>query len=122
MSGLSRTPGKRVYGESRTAGSNPALSASCMHKSLTSHETIYSIPPAYHAAYHIYISAFGNDPLRRLLHRPPFHGAAALPYASCHPRDHTPRLWDVYGDALCPECYTLWRLNRDNSVEIVALD
>ena len=27
MSGLSRTPGKRVYGESRTAGSNPALSA-----------------------------------------------------------------------------------------------
>src|SRR5688572_7373809 len=28
MSGLSRTPGKRVYGESRTAGSNPALSAS----------------------------------------------------------------------------------------------
>jgi hypothetical protein len=30
MSGLSRTPGKRVYGESRTAGSNPALSASQM--------------------------------------------------------------------------------------------
>ena len=27
MSGLSRTPGKRVYGENRTAGSNPALSA-----------------------------------------------------------------------------------------------
>ncbi len=27
MSGLSRTPGKRVYDESRTAGSNPALSA-----------------------------------------------------------------------------------------------
>ena len=27
MSGLSRTPGKRLYGESRTAGSNPALSA-----------------------------------------------------------------------------------------------
>src|SRR3990170_4604320 len=27
MSGLSRTPGKREYGESRTAGSNPALSA-----------------------------------------------------------------------------------------------
>ena len=28
MSGLSRTPGKRVYGESRTEGSNPSLSAS----------------------------------------------------------------------------------------------
>ena len=28
MSGLSRTPGKREYGENRTAGSNPALSAS----------------------------------------------------------------------------------------------
>ncbi len=28
MSGLSRTPGKRVYGESRTVGSNPTLSAS----------------------------------------------------------------------------------------------
>ncbi len=27
MSGLSRTPGKRVYGESRTVGSNPTLSA-----------------------------------------------------------------------------------------------
>jgi hypothetical protein len=27
MSGLSHTPGKRAYGESRTAGSNPALSA-----------------------------------------------------------------------------------------------
>ena len=32
MSGLSRTPGKRVYGESRTAGSNPALSASNIFK------------------------------------------------------------------------------------------
>ena len=31
MSGLSRTPGKRVYGESRTAGSNPALSATKTH-------------------------------------------------------------------------------------------
>ena len=30
MSGLSRTPGKRVYGESRTAGSNPALSANVL--------------------------------------------------------------------------------------------
>jgi hypothetical protein len=30
MSGLSRTPGKRVYGESRTAGSNPALSANML--------------------------------------------------------------------------------------------
>ena len=28
MSGLSRTPGKRVYGASRTEGSNPSLSAS----------------------------------------------------------------------------------------------
>ena len=27
MSGLSRTPGKRVYGESRNEGSNPSLSA-----------------------------------------------------------------------------------------------
>ncbi len=27
MSGLSRTPGKRVYVESRTVGSNPTLSA-----------------------------------------------------------------------------------------------
>ena len=27
MSGLSRTPGKRVYGASRTEGSNPSLSA-----------------------------------------------------------------------------------------------
>jgi hypothetical protein len=32
MSGLSRTPGKRVYGESRTAGSNPALSAKPMRE------------------------------------------------------------------------------------------
>ena len=28
MSGLNRTPGKRVYAAKRTAGSNPALSAS----------------------------------------------------------------------------------------------
>ena len=28
MSGLSRTPGKRVCGENRTVGSNPTLSAS----------------------------------------------------------------------------------------------
>ena len=28
MSGLNRTPGKRVYVSKRTAGSNPALSAS----------------------------------------------------------------------------------------------
>ena len=35
MSGLSRTPGKRVYGESRTAGSNPALSASTDHGLMT---------------------------------------------------------------------------------------
>ena len=34
MSGLSRTPGKRVYGESRTAGSNPALSAIVNTRSL----------------------------------------------------------------------------------------
>ena len=27
MSGLNRTPGKRVYAAKRTAGSNPALSA-----------------------------------------------------------------------------------------------
>ena len=27
MSGLSRTPGKRVYGENRTEGSNPSFSA-----------------------------------------------------------------------------------------------
>ena len=27
MSGLSRTPGKRVYGENRNEGSNPSLSA-----------------------------------------------------------------------------------------------
>ncbi len=27
MSGLSRTPGKRVYDENRTVGSNPTLSA-----------------------------------------------------------------------------------------------
>ena len=31
MSGLSRTPGKRVYGESRTEGSNPSLSATPAH-------------------------------------------------------------------------------------------
>ena len=30
MSGLSRTPGKRVYGESRTVGSNPTLSATAL--------------------------------------------------------------------------------------------
>ena len=30
MSGLSRTPGKRVYGESRTVGSNPTLSATSL--------------------------------------------------------------------------------------------
>jgi putative tricarboxylic transport membrane protein len=35
MSGLSRTPGKRVYGESRTAGSNPALSASIQDCTMT---------------------------------------------------------------------------------------
>ena len=34
MSGLSRTPGKRVCGENRTAGSNPALSASQVPNSL----------------------------------------------------------------------------------------
>ncbi len=34
MSGLSRTPGKRVYDESRTAGSNPALSATRIYKKL----------------------------------------------------------------------------------------
>ena len=34
MSGLSRTPGKRVYVESRTVGSNPTLSAKNIYKSL----------------------------------------------------------------------------------------
>ncbi len=34
MSGLSRTPGKRVYDESRTVGSNPTLSANNISKSL----------------------------------------------------------------------------------------
>ena len=44
MSGLSRTPGKRVYGESRTVGSNPTLSATTRYKllfiiSLTGNDT-----------------------------------------------------------------------------------
>ncbi len=34
MSGLSRTPGKRVYDESRTVGSNPTLSAIISYKSM----------------------------------------------------------------------------------------
>ncbi len=34
MSGLSRTPGKRVYDESRTVGSNPTLSASSIFSSV----------------------------------------------------------------------------------------
>ena len=37
-----------------------------------------------------------------------------------HPMSHEPRLWDVFGHGLCPTCYTVWRYNRDNSVEIVA--
>ena len=35
MSGLSRTPGKRVYVESRTVGSNPTLSATISIKTIT---------------------------------------------------------------------------------------
>ena len=35
MSGLNRTPGKRVYAAKRTAGSNPALSARYFYKTIS---------------------------------------------------------------------------------------
>ena len=34
-----------------------------------------------------------------------------------HPEHGKPGVRDTYGHALCPECRTLWRFNRDNSVE-----
>jgi len=37
-----------------------------------------------------------------------------------HPRDGTPRLWDIYCEAICPTCGTLWRHGRDNKALIVA--
>jgi superfamily II DNA helicase RecQ len=45
MSGLSRTPGKRVYGESRTVGSNPTLSATKnMPTALSLLTTVFGYP------------------------------------------------------------------------------
>jgi hypothetical protein len=29
-----------------------------------------------------------------------------------HPHDHTPQLWDVRCEAICPTCKTLWHYNR----------
>ena len=36
-----------------------------------------------------------------------------------HPRDGTPGLWDVYGEAICPTCGTRWHHNCDNTAVIV---
>ena len=53
MSGLSRTPGKRVYGESRTAGSNPALSAKVLFNSLKISIHLKAPWLSYHILNHI---------------------------------------------------------------------
>ena len=43
-----------------------------------------------------------------------------FPVHVVHPLDGTPRLWNVYGEAICPACGTRWRHNRGgNRAEIV---
>ena len=52
--------------------------------------------------------------------RPRFDGAQASPAAHRPPRSHhKPAVRDIYGHGLCLECNTVWRFNRDNSVEII---
>jgi hypothetical protein len=37
-----------------------------------------------------------------------------------HPEHGKPMVWDIYGEAVCPDCNTRWRSKRDNSVELLA--
>ena len=56
MSGLSRTPGKRVYVAIRTEGSNPSLSAKNVLKLLNSIIIIYYSAKSY-AYFYLYQAA-----------------------------------------------------------------
>jgi hypothetical protein len=42
-----------------------------------------------------------------------------FPIHLIHPEHGKPRVWDVRGEAVCPNCRTYWLAKRDNSVAIV---
>ncbi len=44
-----------------------------------------------------------------------------FPMHVVHPEHGKPLVFDVRGEAICPDCGTRWRSKRDNSVEIVVL-
>ena len=64
MSGLSRTPGKRVYDESRTVGSNPTLSAMMLHYPIDYKQISYCNIETAHKITHRQSAGKMNSPPR----------------------------------------------------------